>query len=84
MAYGVLKDALGGDIIIADNILDENAILITDINDFLAKEDASTVQIFFSSGIPTDPVIGSGNTGEMFESYNARVFVSYNERVFRS
>jgi hypothetical protein len=83
MAYGVLITSEGTEEVIEDKVLDDIGVEIVNIDDFLLKEDGATVQIFFTTGIPSDPVI-SANAGDIFMSYNRRVFFAYNERVFRS
>lgn len=84
MSIAYLLNESGVHVIIEDEILDEAGILQTDINDFILEFDGGTRQIFFTDGIPLDPVLGSG-AAELFTSWHeSTTFVSYNERTFIS
>lgn len=69
-AYGELVPHGGGSAIIEDEVIRGDGALVTDIDDFFLKEDASTVQIFFLNGIPNDP-------GGVQATSRPRVFTSF-------
>lgn len=84
MSKGYLLDDTGSHVIIEDEILDDAGILQTDINDFLLNDVGGTDQIFFTDGIPLNPVLGSAYD-ELFTSWQeSTTFISFDERTFVS